>query len=80
MGDSRQVYFKDMGIWYYTHWGGCDLPNNLKKAILKAKPRWNDAPYCFRIIISQLIGEDWDNVEGHGLDTSSMDTEYEDFK
>lgn len=79
MGDRRQVHFEDMGLWYYTHWGGSSLPENLKGAITEAKPRWGDDSYCFRIILSQLIGEDWNSETGHGLNSHSMDSEYKDF-
>ena len=78
MGDRRQVKFEDMGIWYYTHWGGCKLIEDLKKAIRKAKSRWDDESYCLRIILSQLIGNDWDSETGHGISNQYLDSEHED--
>jgi hypothetical protein len=91
MGDRRQVIFEFgqpnkpeneallKSIVFYTHWGGCSLPTDLLNAIDKAKGRWTDENYCARIIISQLIGNDWDEETGYGLDVARMDSEYDDF-
>lgn len=78
MGDRRQIHFNDMGIWFYTHWGGSTLLKDLQNAVKAAKSRWEDSPYCFRIILSQLIGENWKEETGYGLDIKFMDSEYED--
>ena len=74
MGD-RIVYSikqdKDLSVNLYSHWGGYDRFLNLANALAAAQPRWNDAAYCTRIIVSQLIGENWDEETGFGLWASS---------
>ena len=70
MGD-RIVYTirqdKDLSVNLYSHWGGYDRFNALAKAIKAAEPRWNDSSYCTRIIVSQLIGDHWNDELGFGL-------------
>jgi hypothetical protein len=80
MGDRRQIEFTDMHIWFYTHWGGSTLFKDLQKAIAAAKPRWGDDPYCLRIIVSQIIGKEWNEETGYGLSNYSTDSEYTDFQ
>ncbi len=70
MGD-RIVYSirqdKDLSINLYSHWGGYDRFTALANAIRAAEPRWNDSSYATRIIVSQLIGDQWDQELGFGL-------------
>lgn len=74
MGD-RIVYSirqdKDLSINLYSHWGGYDRFLNLANALHAAKPRWNDSSYATRIIVSQLIGDQWGEETGFGLWASS---------
>jgi hypothetical protein len=58
---------KDLSINLYSHWGGYDRFNLLAKALKAAEPRWNDPSYCTRIIVSQLIGDEWNDELGFGL-------------
>lgn len=51
----------------YSHWGGYERYASLAYALEKARPRWTDESYCTRIIISNLIGPDWDSETGWGL-------------
>ena len=51
----------------YSHWGGSDRYAALAYAIEKARPRWTDEAYCARIIVSNLIGPDWNEETGYGL-------------
>lgn len=70
MGD-RIVYSikqeKDLSLNLYSHWGGYDRFINLARALEAARPRWNDSAYAARIIVSQLIGDDWKEETGFGL-------------
>lgn len=51
----------------YSHWGETTATEDLALAIGKARPRWDDESYCARIIISQLVGENWNSELGFGL-------------
>lgn len=53
----------------YSHWGGESKREDLAFAIQKAMPRikMGDPSYALRIMISQLIGESWDDETGFGL-------------
>lgn len=80
MGDRRQIHFTDMGIWFYTHHDGEIMPIKLQRVIKNAKPRWGDDPYCFRIILSQMIGKYWESEDGYGISNDYIDSEYNDFE
>ena len=54
-------------ISLYSHWGGGDRYAALAYALEKARPRWSDESYCARIIVSNLIGPDWNEETGYGL-------------
>ena len=57
----------DLYTCLYSHWGQTTAEEDLAFAISKARPRWDDESYCARIIISQLVGENWDSELGFGL-------------
>jgi hypothetical protein len=79
MGD-RIVYTirqdENLSVNLYSHWGGYDRFVNLAKALRAAEPRWNDSSYCTRIIVSQLIGDNWNDELGFGLWASNSDGAY----
>lgn len=79
MGD-RIVYSikqdKELSVNLYSHWGGYDRFVDLARALRVAEPRWNDGSYATRIIISQLIGDQWDQELGFGIWASSSDGAY----
>lgn len=70
MGD-RIVYVikqdEKLSVNLYSHWGGYDRFINLANALKAAQPRWNDSSYGTRIIISQLIGDQWNDEHGFGI-------------
>jgi hypothetical protein len=74
MGDNRQINFG--GLWFYTHWNGWQLGIKLRDAIKVAKPRWDDAPYCFRIILGELLKEYVGKETGAGLDFNYQESDY----
>ena len=63
-------------ICLYSHWGEHTALEDAGRAIAKARPRWGDDSYCARIIVSQLIGNEWDSETGFGLWASSSDGAY----
>lgn len=70
MGDRVNFGFKQQSgdiIFLYQHWGGWRHSRRLAEALDAAEPRLNDPGYATRIVISQLIGEDWESLTGHGL-------------
>ena len=70
MGD-RIVYTirqdKDLSLNLYSHWGGYDRFVTLANALHAAKPRWDDSSYAARIIVSQIVGDQWAEETGFGL-------------
>jgi hypothetical protein len=79
MGD-RIVYTikqdNELSVNLYSHWGGYDRFEALANALRAAEPRWNDTAYATRIIVSQLIGDQWAEETGFGLWASSSSGEY----
>ena len=56
-----------LSVNLYSHWGGHNRFHDLARALKAAEPRWTDASYCTRIIVSQLIGDQWNDELGFGL-------------
>ena len=81
MGD-RVVYSirqdEELSLNLYSHWGGEARFINLAVALQAAKPRieMGDMAYTARIIISQLVGDQWDSETGFGLWASKEDGAY----
>jgi len=53
MGDRANVYIRednDHGVYLYTHWGGYELPEVVRRALARGESRWSDAPYLARIV------------------------------
>lgn len=79
MGD-RIVYTirqdEKLSINLYSHWGGYDRFTLLAQALDAARPRWTDVPYATRIIVSQIIGDQWSQELGFGLWASTEDGFY----
>ena len=69
MGARTNFELKDSkgSVWLYSHWGGDSKKTDLAQALAKAKPRWDDPTYAMRIVVSQLIGTDWNSETGFGL-------------
>jgi hypothetical protein len=69
MGARTNFELKDYkgSVWLYSHWGGDSKANDLAYALEKAEPRWEDPTYAMRIVISQLIGNQWDSETGYGI-------------
>jgi len=53
----------------YSHWGGESKYYDLAVAVNAAMPRikMGDTSYALRILISQLVGESWNEETGFGL-------------
>jgi hypothetical protein len=80
MGDRVNFGFKQPNgdiLYLYQHWGGYQHSRRLAEALDIAEPRVNDPGYATRIVISQLIGDDWESLTGHGLYVNELpDNEY----
>ena len=87
MGDRLNVEFKfsdDKSIHLYAHWAGsrilssssnADGRKNLSEALEIASTRLGDKTYYTRIIISQLIGQDWSGELSWGIAPYYIDSE-----
>ena len=71
MGARTNFTFKtDTGtITLYSHWGGDSKDVDLAHALVAAEPRISvgDTGYALRIVVSQLIGDSWNEETGFGL-------------
>jgi hypothetical protein len=75
MGDRANFGFKqsnDETIVLYGHWAGHDMLSNLAEAVEKARPRWTDESYATRIVVSNLIGDNWHETTGWGLTVNNI--------
>lgn len=74
MGDRGQVkiisdFEGQAPVYLYTHWGGTDLIDTVKKALRK-KTRWNDSCYLARIIFDAMTEGDQGSETGAGICTA----------
>jgi len=70
MGDRIVYTLKQSdtyAVYLYSHWGGSERYQSLAYALEKARARWSDETYAARIIVSNLIGPEWDSETGYGL-------------
>ena len=75
MGDRANFGFVQSNgetIVLYGHWAGYNMLGKLADAVIKARPRWNDESYATRIVISQLIGDQWNMETGWGLTVNNI--------
>ena len=75
------VFKQDEGmpdLVLYSHWGETEWRSDLYNALKKAEPRlgMGDTSYAQRIIISNLIGEQWKEETGFGLYLAATDMDY----
>jgi len=76
MGARINYIFKDVEaavgepashVVLYSHWGETEWQRDLAQALLHAKPRWSDASYFTRMIISWLIQDSVFSATGFGI-------------
>jgi len=75
MGDRANFGFKqsnDETIVLYGHWAGHEMLANLAEAVEAARSRWTDESYATRIVISNLIGDNWHETTGWGLTVNNI--------
>lgn len=75
MGDRANFGFKQSNgdvIVLYGHWAGYEMLAKLAQAVEIAKPRWTDESYATRIVISNLVGDEWTSLTGWGLTTNQI--------
>lgn len=79
MGDRGNVYVKNHngeGVYLYSHWGGYDLAETVKRA-LSRRMRWNDDAYLTRIIFDEMTKGNRDQETGFGISSYMPDNEYQ---
>lgn len=75
MGDRGNI--KVGKVYLYTHWGGSEIKNILKTALIRGKERWNDESYLTRIIFCEMIKSDVMGTTGYGISTEVIDNEHD---
>jgi len=83
MGDRANIVIEPEGegssIYLYSHWGGTDLPETLRRALQRGRDRWDDKPYLTRIIFCEMVkdsGGDLNTLTGLGIDICECDNEH----
>jgi hypothetical protein len=82
MGARTNFHFKtEQGVMtLYSHWGGDTKKQDLAVALQAATPRLQgDSGYALRIIISNIIRDEWAQETGYGiyLDDIGGEEQYE---
>jgi hypothetical protein len=76
MGARIHYVFKDVEaavgepsahVVLYSHWGETEWQRDVAMALLHAKPRWSDASYFTRMMISYLIQDSVFSATGFGI-------------
>jgi hypothetical protein len=76
MGARINYVFKDgtdTSVVLYSHWGQYEWENDIAGALDHAKPRWQDAAYGTRMMISYLIQHSIMDETGFGIYAVSGD-------
>ena len=55
----------------YSHWGADKSVAYIAKALNAARGRWTDENYCTRIIISQIVGDEWQDTTSYGVQAAT---------
>lgn len=85
MGDRANIVIRedwqDQGdkeaVFLYSHWGGYELPQTLRDALVDARGRWDDAPYLARMIFDRMIDTEQGGETGFGISNRLTDNEYD---
>ena len=80
MGDRANIRLVEGSgqVYFYSHWGGTELPGILASALDRGRNRWGDAPYLNRIIFSEMIKKDVSGETGYGISCERGDYNHED--
>jgi hypothetical protein len=76
MGARINFVFKDgtdSSVVLYSHWGQTGWEGDIAQALQHSKPRWNDASYATRMMISYLIQDSILEETGFGIYAVSGD-------
>ena len=75
MGDRANVVMTDSDekVVLYTHWSGYELPEIVKKAMIRGKNRWDDFQYFTRIVFSEMIQNSVLSETGFGISSTVHD-------
>lgn len=76
MGDRAQVLITEdgqTGVFLYTHWDGNQLPTTLAHALRRGESRWDDAPYLARVIFTDMVRGQLDELTGFGISNTDTD-------
>jgi hypothetical protein len=66
-----------LAVWGFTHWEGEALPERVRRAILRARPRYADYAYMNRILWDAVCVGDWGSLDGYALGPRATDTEHD---
>lgn len=83
MGERRNIalkYHDNNTIYFYTHWEGKELEQTLKTALQRSKERWCDESYLARIIFSDMIKDEINELTSYGIAPYETDPQYETIK
>jgi hypothetical protein len=71
MGARINFVFKDVEdeahVVLYSHWGETEWQRDIAMALLHSKPRWSDASYFTRMMISYLMQDSVFSDTGFGI-------------
>jgi hypothetical protein len=71
MGARIHFVFKDVedeaSVVLYSHWGEGEWQRDLSMALAHSRPRWSDASYFTRMMISYLIQDSLLDETGFGI-------------
>ena len=76
MGARINFVFKDgttSNVVLYSHWGQDEWQRDIALALDHARPRWGDAPYGTRMMISHLIQHNILDETGFGIYSINSD-------
>lgn len=79
MGDRGNIVVQektDCRVYLYGHWSGHEMPEILRRALVRGQGRWDDPQYLARIIFCEMVGDDRDGTTGFGISARVHDDEH----
>ena len=66
-------------VFLYTHWGGSELPERVRKALDSnaGRGRWGDHAFLARIVFDAMQGNQHGQETGFGISTTPPDNGYD---
>lgn len=79
MGNRVSILVKDNveQVCLYSHWNGTDMPETVRKALVRGESRWDHLSYLARIIFCEMVpASEWEDTLSFGISTVGYEEDW----